>query len=75
MNRRNQLSARLEHLVQNPLQGVIFQSGCDPLLVAQLLVHLIVLIVAVLLARYINPVVGRQRVLKPNPDAETNDSS
>lgn len=60
----------LEHFVQNPLQGIVLQSGRHPLLVAQLLVHLVVLAVAVLLAADDDAVVWGQGLLEPDSDAE-----
>lgn len=66
-------STCLQHLVQDALQSVIFQGRSYALLVAQLLVHLIILAVAVLLAAHNDTVVGGERLLKAHSYTKTDD--
>lgn len=66
-------SAGFQHLVQNTLQRIVLQSCGNSLLIAQLLVHLIILVMTVLLAGYVNSVVGRQCLLKSYPHSKADD--
>jgi hypothetical protein len=66
-------STCLQHLVQDALQSIIFQGRSYALLVAQLLVHLVILAVAVLLATHNDTVVGGECLLKTHSHPKTDD--
>lgn len=70
VNDSRQSGARFEHLVQDPLQGIILQGGGDALLVAELLVDLVILGMGVLLDPDVYAVVGGQRLLQTDADSQ-----
>lgn len=68
------LDASLQHLLDDALQGVVFQSSGNSLLVSQLLVHLVILGMGAILHADNDAVVGRQSVLESDTYGKTNDS-
>lgn len=66
--------ASLQHLLDDALQGVVFQSSGNSLLVSQLLVHLVILGMGAILHADNDAVVGRQSVLESDTYGKTNDS-